>query len=157
MDITTQRSKHVDEVKDVGLDYVVTVCGNANESCPVFPGRAKVIHVGFDDPPKLAKTATDEEERWGITGGCGMRSGRSWRRCRGRLRSRRGEAGSDGREAQKYAAEMIGTFALVFAGTGAVVVNDRDGGGVTQVGVAITFGLVVMAMIYALGDVSGRI
>jgi arsenate reductase len=65
VDITGQRSKHVDEVKDAGLDYVVTVCANANESCPVFPGRAKVIHVGFDDPPKLAKTAASEEEALG--------------------------------------------------------------------------------------------
>jgi arsenate reductase len=65
VDITGQRSKHVDEVKDVGLDYVVTVCANANESCPVFPGRAKVIHVGFDDPPKLAKAAASEEEALG--------------------------------------------------------------------------------------------
>ena len=62
VDITGQRSKHVDEVKDVGLDFVVTVCAGANESCPVFPGRATVIHVGFDDPPKLAKTAASEEE-----------------------------------------------------------------------------------------------
>jgi arsenate reductase (thioredoxin) len=65
VDITGQRSKHVDEVKDVGLDYVVTVCGHAHESCPVFPGRAKVIHVGFDDPPKLAKSAASEEEALG--------------------------------------------------------------------------------------------
>ena len=65
VDITGQRSKHVDEVKDVGLEYVVTVCAHANESCPVFPGKAKVIHVGFDDPPKLAKAAASEEEALG--------------------------------------------------------------------------------------------
>ena len=65
VDITGQHSKHVDEVKDVGLEYVVTVCGHAHESCPTFPGRAKVIHVGFDDPPKLAKTAATEEEALG--------------------------------------------------------------------------------------------
>jgi aquaporin NIP len=53
------------------------------------------------------------------------------------------------------AAEAFGTFALVFAGTGAVVVNDLHGGAVTHVGVALTFGLVVLAMIYAVGDVSG--
>ena len=65
VDISGQRSKHVDEVKDVGLDYVVTVCAHANESCPVVPGKAKVVHVGFDDPPKLAKTAANEEEALG--------------------------------------------------------------------------------------------
>ena len=55
----------------------------------------------------------------------------------------------------KYAAEIFGTFALVFAGTGAVVIDAVSGGGVTHVGIALTFGLVVMAMIYAVGDVSG--
>ena len=55
----------------------------------------------------------------------------------------------------RYAAEAFGTFALVFAGTGAVVIDAVTGGGVSHVGVAITFGLVVMAMIYAVGDVSG--
>jgi aquaporin NIP len=52
-------------------------------------------------------------------------------------------------------AEALGTFCLVFTGTGAIVVNQTTGGTVTHVGVALTFGLVVMAMIYALGDVSG--
>jgi aquaporin NIP len=56
---------------------------------------------------------------------------------------------------KKYIAEAIGTFALVFCGTGAIVINDVSGGAVTHVGVAITFGLVVMAMIYSFGDVSG--
>jgi aquaporin NIP len=56
---------------------------------------------------------------------------------------------------RKYAAEAFGTFALVFAGTGAVVIDAATGGGVTHVGVAVTFGLIVMAMIYAVGDVSG--
>jgi aquaporin Z len=56
---------------------------------------------------------------------------------------------------RKIAAESFGTFALVFAGTGAIVVNDTSSGLVSHVGVALTFGLVVLAMIYALGDVSG--
>ena len=56
---------------------------------------------------------------------------------------------------KKYAAEVIGTFCLVFSGTGAIVINDVSGGAITHVGVALTFGLVVMAMIYAIGDVSG--
>ncbi len=56
---------------------------------------------------------------------------------------------------KKYAAEAIGTFALVFAGTGAIVVNDASDGAITHVGIAITFGLIVMSMIYAIGDVSG--
>ncbi|MBW2448445.1 MAG: aquaporin [Deltaproteobacteria bacterium] len=56
---------------------------------------------------------------------------------------------------RRFAAEAIGTFALVFAGTGAMVTHDVTGGVVTHVGVALTFGLVILAMIYAVGDVSG--
>jgi MIP family channel proteins len=59
------------------------------------------------------------------------------------------------REGRKYAAEFIGTFALVFAGTGAIIINDVTGGAVTSVGVGITFGMIVLTMIYAVGDVSG--
>lgn len=55
----------------------------------------------------------------------------------------------------RYVAECFGTFALVFAGTGAIVVNELSGGAITHAGVAITWGLIVMAMIYAVGDVSG--
>ena len=56
---------------------------------------------------------------------------------------------------KQCAAEFIGTFALVFAGTGAIVINDASGGAVTHAGIAATFGLVIMAMIYAVGDISG--
>lgn len=65
VDISGQRSKNVSELKDVPLDVVVTVCGHAHETCPVFLGKAKVVHVGFDDPPKLAKDAASEEEALG--------------------------------------------------------------------------------------------
>jgi aquaporin NIP len=56
---------------------------------------------------------------------------------------------------RKYLAEAIGTFALVFCGTGAIIINQEQGGVITHVGIAITFGLIVMAMIYTLGDISG--
>src|SRR5262245_17353839 len=56
---------------------------------------------------------------------------------------------------RRLAAELLGTFALVFAGTGAIVINDVSGGTVSHVGIALTFGLIVLAMIYAVGDVSG--
>jgi len=56
---------------------------------------------------------------------------------------------------KKSVAEIIGTFALVFCGTGAVVIDKETGGAVSHVGIAITFGLIIMCMIYALGDISG--
>src|SRR5271170_1621191 len=56
---------------------------------------------------------------------------------------------------KNYFAEFLGAFALVFAGTGAIVIDGVSGGAVTHVGVALTFGLVVLAMIYTLGDISG--
>ncbi len=65
VDIAGQSSKHVDELKAVPFDFVVTVCDHANESCPLFPGRTKVVHVGFDDPPRLAKSAASDEEALG--------------------------------------------------------------------------------------------
>ena len=62
VDISRHRSKHVDELRDIPFDYVVTVCDHAYEHCPLFRGKAKVVHVGFDDPPRLAKTAKTEDE-----------------------------------------------------------------------------------------------
>ena len=55
IDISNHRSKLIDKFKDIDLDVVVTVCGHAHETCPYFPPRCKVIHVGFDDPPKMAR------------------------------------------------------------------------------------------------------
>ena len=63
VDISSQRSKHLDELRDIEFDYVVTVCGRAGEICPVFPGRTKVIHAGFDDPPQMASEARGDEEK----------------------------------------------------------------------------------------------
>ena len=62
VDISAHHSKTLEDLRDVALDHVVTVCGHAHETCPMFPGDAKVTHVGFDDPPKLAKNETDPEK-----------------------------------------------------------------------------------------------
>ena len=64
VDISGHKSQNVREFIDAGVnfDYVVTVCGHAAETCPVFPGKTNRIHVGFDDPPALAKEAKSEEE-----------------------------------------------------------------------------------------------
>ena len=62
VDISRQKSKHVDELKGIDFDYVVTVCDNAHESCPHFPGKTRVVHVSFDDPPRLARESRTEEE-----------------------------------------------------------------------------------------------
>lgn len=63
VDISGHQSKTADSLKDVPFDYVVTVCGHANETCPAWlGGKARVVHVGFDDPPALAKNAKTEEE-----------------------------------------------------------------------------------------------
>jgi aquaporin Z len=56
---------------------------------------------------------------------------------------------------KRFCAEIIGTFGLVFAGTGAIVINEASGGAITHVGIALTFGLIVLAMIYTVGDISG--
>jgi aquaporin Z len=56
---------------------------------------------------------------------------------------------------KRYVAEILGTFAIVFCGTGAIIIDQQTNGAITHVGVAITFGLIVMAMIYALGNISG--
>ena len=66
VDITRQRSKTVAELGPLQFDYVVTVCGHADEHCPVFPGPAKVVHIGFDDPPKLAAGLPDGNEKLAI-------------------------------------------------------------------------------------------
>jgi arsenate reductase len=63
VDISGHRSKNVAELLDVPFDFVITVCGDADERCPFFPGNARIIHRGFDDPPKLALGKETEEEK----------------------------------------------------------------------------------------------
>ncbi len=62
VDISGQTSNTVSEIGSVNFDTVVTVCGNADENCPTFAGAPRIVHVGFDDPPRLAKSAANEEE-----------------------------------------------------------------------------------------------
>jgi arsenate reductase len=62
VDISRQRSKHLNELKDLSFDYVITVCDSANETCPFFPGKTVRIHQSFDDPPQLSKSLDIEEE-----------------------------------------------------------------------------------------------
>jgi arsenate reductase (thioredoxin) len=62
VDISTHTSNTLNELDHIDLDVVVTVCGHAHETCPVFPKNAKIVHHGFDDPPKLAKQKGTEEE-----------------------------------------------------------------------------------------------
>ncbi len=66
IDISGRRSKHVDEFAGTEFDFVITLCGHAAEHCPVFPGRTKVVHHGFEDPPTLAKSAANQEEALAI-------------------------------------------------------------------------------------------
>ena len=66
VDIASHRSKNVADLADVPFDYVVTVCGHAQENCPIFPGKAKVVHVGFEDPPKLTKEMADGEPKLAV-------------------------------------------------------------------------------------------
>jgi len=61
VDISGHRSKYFGELKDVNFDYVITVCDDAYEKCPLFPGKVKTIHVSFDDPPRLAKQARNDK------------------------------------------------------------------------------------------------
>jgi len=65
VDIAQQRPKTVDALPEKNFDYVITLCGHANENCPYFPGPAQVLHRGFEDPPRLAEHAASEEEALG--------------------------------------------------------------------------------------------
>ena len=62
IDISGHSSKNVKDLLSIPFDYVITVCGHAHETCPVFPGQAKIVHAGFDDPPALARNAASADE-----------------------------------------------------------------------------------------------
>ena len=66
IDISDQYSKEVHDVMDIPFDFVVTVCGHAHETCPLFPGNTTVIHRGFDDPPSLTAYMPDGEEKLAV-------------------------------------------------------------------------------------------
>lgn len=62
VDISGHRSKHVKDLPDIEFDYVITLCDHASRHCPFFPGKARILHFGFDDPPKLAQNAKTQRE-----------------------------------------------------------------------------------------------
>jgi arsenate reductase len=62
IDISGQQSKGVDAVVDLEFDYVITLCDHAQETCPFFPAKSKLLHAGFDDPSKLSQSVQDEEQ-----------------------------------------------------------------------------------------------
>jgi len=62
IDISGQESKHVDTFDGIEFDFVVTLCAQAQQGCPFFPARTRVLHAGFDDPPRLAADSRTEEE-----------------------------------------------------------------------------------------------
>lgn len=62
VDISQHFSKDIESLIDISFDHVITVCSHAKQLCPVFPGKTRVTHVSFDDPPSLAKFAKSEEE-----------------------------------------------------------------------------------------------
>ena len=63
IDISQQRSQRLDDLPEICLDLVITVCGRADENCPVLPVGCRKLHVPFDDPPVLARDAANEQER----------------------------------------------------------------------------------------------
>ncbi|MCX7788885.1 MAG: arsenate reductase ArsC [Spirochaetes bacterium] len=62
VDISHHTSKHVRDLFHIPFDYVITVCDHAKETCPMFPGQVKRLHISFDDPPRLAAELASEEE-----------------------------------------------------------------------------------------------
>ena len=65
IDISSQQSKSTNDLKDKEFDFVITLCDNAQKTCPTFPAKTSLFHMGFDDPPKLAENSSDEQEALG--------------------------------------------------------------------------------------------
>lgn len=66
VDISGQKSKDLHNLMDIPFDYVITLCDHASESCPLFPGNVKRVHVGFNDPPGLTSKLENEDQKLDI-------------------------------------------------------------------------------------------
>lgn len=62
IDISRQQSKSTADIKNMAFDFVITLCDNAQKTCPSFPAKTSLFHVGFDDPPKLAENSKNQQE-----------------------------------------------------------------------------------------------
>jgi len=80
VDISRHESKVVSELPTMDFDFVVTVCGHAHETCPYFPSKAKIVHVGFDDPPGSRRERRQRKRPWHIIDVSGIKSGHLSRR-----------------------------------------------------------------------------
>jgi arsenate reductase (thioredoxin) len=87
VDISHHTSRQVDQFLDEPWDVVETVWGHAHETCPLFPGHARIVYVGFDDPPALAKTRPPRKGPWFTTAGCATRPAHLLNPCLTRYRN----------------------------------------------------------------------
>jgi arsenate reductase len=62
IDISSQQSNSTNDLKDKEFDFVITLCDNAQKTCPTFPAKTSLFHMGFDDPPRLAENSKNEQE-----------------------------------------------------------------------------------------------
>ena len=147
IDWSHARSKVIGEFLDQQFDYVITVCDRARATCPVFPGSIELAPLG--PRRSLRRRRHGRREARGVPANPGRRGGPAAAVHRGRPARGGPPAASRDRRLRAHLAELIGTFALVFFGCGAIA------NGLSADRGRLAFGLVIAVMIYALGHISG--